>query len=132
MRLTIGVANFSATGRRKRFDAGLIVKLETSRIATRIASGGLWKEGSGDFDDTAREELRRFKRVFDNYKLSFIELRGIEVAEVCQIFERINQAGQPLSMFDIVVAKTFRPEGEEAPDSTSEACSKAFVMISIW
>ena len=34
---------------------------------------------------------------------------------MCQIFERINQAGQPLSMFDIVVAKTFRPEGEEVP-----------------
>jgi hypothetical protein len=65
-----------------------------------------------DYDDPARVELRRIKSVFDNYKLSFIELRGIEVAEVCQIFERINQAGQPLSMFDIVVAKTFRPEGE--------------------
>ena len=50
-----------------------------------------------------REELWRPKGVFDNYKLSFIELRGIEVAEVGQIFERINQAGQPLSMFGIAV-----------------------------
>ena len=100
-------------GRQQRYDAGLVVKLE--HIADRY--GDLERKlvdiGRSDFDDPVRQELRRFKQVFDNYKLSFIELRGIEVAEVCQIFERINQAGQPLSMFDIVVAKTFRPEGEE-------------------
>jgi len=55
-------------------------------------------------------ELRRVKQVLDNYRLSFIELKGIKVAEVCQIFERINQAGKPLDIFDIVVAKTFRPQ----------------------
>ena len=66
--------------------------------------------GRDGYDDPARAQLRNFKEVFANYKLSFIELRGIEVTEVCQIFERINQAGQPLSMFDIVVAKTFRPK----------------------
>jgi hypothetical protein len=38
-----------------------------------------------DYDAPAREQLRRFKQVIDNYKLSFIELRGIEVGEVCQI-----------------------------------------------
>ena len=64
------------------------------------------------FRDPEREQLRRFKNVLDNYKISTIELRGIEVAEVCQIFERINQAGQPLNIFDIVVAKTFRPDPE--------------------
>ena len=42
-----------------------------------------------------------------NYRLSFIELKGNEVSEVCQILERVNQAGKPLDIFDIVVAKTF-------------------------
>jgi len=102
-------------GRKKRYDMGVVVKLED--IAHRYADleRRLVDGGRVDYDDPAREQLRRFKQVFDNYKLSFIELRGIEVAEVCQIFERINQAGQPLSMFDIVVAKTFRPEDEETP-----------------
>jgi hypothetical protein len=45
--------------------------------------------------------------------LSFIEIKGIQVAEVCQIFERINQAGKPLNIFDIVVAKTFKPKNDE-------------------
>ena len=98
------------SGRQKRFDEGLIVRL--GDVAHRFAEveRRLIASGRDDYDDPAREQLRQIKQVFDNYKLSFIELRGIEIAEVCQIFERINQAGQPLSIFDIVVAKTFRPE----------------------
>jgi hypothetical protein len=101
-------------GRQKRYDAGLVVSLidithKYSEIEERLDTGGR------DYKDPAREQLRRFRQVLDNYKLSFIELRGIEVAEVCQIFERVNQAGQPLSMFDIVVAKTFRTEKKESP-----------------
>lgn len=96
-------------GRKKRYDEGLIVKLEDISHSYTDLERRLEVAGR-NYDDPAREQLRRFRQVLDNYKLSFIELRGIEVSEVCQIFERINQAGQPLSMFDIVVAKTFRPE----------------------
>ena len=99
-------------GRKNKYDLGLVVKLEDiahryGEVEKRVVDGGLT-----DYYAPAREQLRRFRQVLDNYKLSFIELRGIEVGEVCQIFERINQAGQPLSMFDIVVAKTFRPEAK--------------------
>lgn len=103
-------------GRRQRYDKGLVVKLEDIAHRYPDLERRLVKAGREDYDDPAREALRRFKRIFDNYKLSFIELRGIEVAEVCQIFERINQAGQPLNMFDIVVAKTFRPESDGTPE----------------
>lgn len=99
-------------GRQKRYNDGLIVKLkhihnQYSELERRLHDAGR------TYDDQEREELRRFQSVFANYKLAFIELRGIQVAEVCQIFERVNQAGQPLSMFDIVVAKTFRPERQD-------------------
>jgi hypothetical protein len=97
-------------GRKQKYDAGLIVKLEDIAHGYPVLERRLVDGGRIDYEDPAREQLRRFKQVFDNYQLSFIELRGIEVTEVCQIFERINQAGQPLSMFDIVVSKTFRPE----------------------
>jgi hypothetical protein len=65
-----------------------------------------------------RSQLRKFKEAIDNYRLSFIELREIGVAEVCQVFERINQAGQPLNIFDIVVAKTYRPETDSLATAT--------------
>ena len=68
---------------------------------------------SGDhasYDDPVRQNLRHAQSVLSNYRLPFILLRGIQIAEVCQIFERINREGQPLDTFDIVVAKTYRPE----------------------
>jgi len=67
-----------------------------------------------DYDHPARKELRRLQDILNNYRISFIEVKGIQVAEVCQIFERINQAGKPLSIFDIVVAKTFKHETQNS------------------
>lgn len=103
------------TGRKKKFDEGLIVKL----IDIKENYGSIQKtiikhpEVDLDFDHKYIDELSRIKQVLDNYRLSFIELKGIQVSEVCQIFERINQAGKPLDIFDIVVAKTFRPTNKE-------------------
>jgi len=104
------------TGRQNKFNTGLIVKLLSIKNEFGSVERSLVKSEYGDYKDydhPIREQLRRLKRVLDNYRLSFIELKGIQVSEVCQIFERINQAGKPLDIFDIVVAKTFRPESNE-------------------
>lgn len=98
-------------GKKKKYDEGVIVKLidikqSFGTIESRLQKNSKYQE----YENEIRIELRRMKEVLDNYRLSFIELKGIQVAEVCQIFERINQAGKPLNIFDIVVAKTFRPE----------------------
>jgi len=98
-------------GRRKKFDEGLILKLidikeNYNDIQKKVIQH---PEINLNFDHQYIAELGRMKQVLDNYRLSFIELKGIHVSEVCQIFERINQAGKPLDIFDIVVAKTFRP-----------------------
>jgi hypothetical protein len=95
-------------GRRKKFDLGLIIKLQDIAQCFGEVEKRLVESGYTDYEAPERVQLRRFKEVLDNYKLSFIELRKIEIGQVCQIFERINQAGEPLSMFDIVVAKTYR------------------------
>ena len=75
--------------------------------------GALHNRGHTDYNAPSRQQLRRVQSVLTNYKLSLIELNGIQVAEVSQIFERINRAGKPLDIFDIVVAKTYRPEDEK-------------------
>jgi len=103
------------SGRQKKFNNGLIVKLLDIKKDFGAVERKLVESKYDDYknyDHQIREQLRRLKQVLDNYRLSFIELKGIEVAEVCQIFERINQAGKPLDIFDIVVAKTFRPESK--------------------
>ncbi|MBI3235819.1 MAG: hypothetical protein HYZ42_17575 [Bacteroidetes bacterium] len=100
-------------GKKKRFDEKIIVKLIDIKNNFGSVERNLVDHASGDYKDydhQVRVELRRLKAILDNYRVSFIEVRGIQVSEVCQIFERINQAGKPLNIFDIVVAKTFRPE----------------------
>ena len=104
-------------GKRRKFDEGLIVKLldikeNYSSTSEKIVNH---PEVSQNYNHPYWVEIRKIQDVLHNYRLSFIELKGIEVAEVCQIFERINQAGKPLDIFDIVVAKTFREKSEYSP-----------------
>jgi len=97
------------SGKMKRYRDGLIVKLIDIKQHKDSIDEALEERGF-KFKDTVRIQLRRFKEILDNYRVPLIELKGITVSEVCQIFERINKSGKPLDIFDIVVAKTYRPE----------------------
>lgn len=105
-----------ASGRALKYKEGLIVKLidvknDFGNVERRLVEHA--NTEYREYDHPVRRELRRIREILDNYRISFIEVKGIQVAEVCQIFERINQAGKPLNIFDIVVAKTFRPASNE-------------------
>jgi hypothetical protein len=47
---------------------------------------------------------------FNNYPFSAVDVRDKELDEVCDIFERINQGGQKLNLFDLISASTWTPE----------------------
>lgn len=94
--------------RMKNYQKGHIVKIRDIMNEFGVIERRLHDAGHVEYDDPVRMRLRNISDVLNNYRISFIELRGIEVSEVCQIFERINQEGKPLDIFDIVVAKTYR------------------------
>lgn len=104
------------TQRKLKYEQGLIVKLkkikESYGDVERSLVNNIEKDYT-DYDNPIRVQLRKIKEVLDSYRISLIELKGIQVSEVCQIFERINQSGKPLDIFDIVVAKTFRPANSD-------------------
>jgi hypothetical protein len=109
-------------GKKKRFDEGLIVKLidiknNFTTIQTSVFNSPAVNK---DFNHQILAELSKIKGVLDNYRISFIEVKGIQVSEVCQIFERINQAGKPLDIFDIVVAKTFKPATQQTATTLAD------------
>jgi hypothetical protein len=109
-------------GKKKRFDEGLIVKLidiktNFTTVQTIVFNNEVVNK---DFNHPILVELSKIKGVLDNYRISFIELKGIQVSEVCQIFERINQAGKPLNIFDIVVAKTFKPVTQQTSTTSAD------------
>jgi len=99
--------------RKKRFDEGLIVKLNDIYKNYGELEKKLEDIGRGKFEGTERQNLRKARQVFDRYRLSLIWLEGIEVKEVCDIFDRVNTEGKPLDVVDIVVAKTFRNKTKE-------------------
>lgn len=96
------------SGRMNRYREGLVIKLRDVMDHFGDVERKLVEGNHPNYEDPIRKRLREIRDVLDRYRLSFIELSGIEVSEVCQIFERINQEGKPLDIFDIVVAKTFR------------------------
>lgn len=58
--------------------------------------------------------LQQASRIFTDYKISVVRIKGVGVDEVCNIFERINQEGKKLHPVDIIVARTYRTEDTEA------------------
>lgn len=68
------------------------------------------KEG---FNPTIENNLQQLSRIFTDYKISLIRIKGVGVNEVCEIFERINQEGKRLDPVDIIVARTYRNEDKE-------------------
>jgi len=102
------------SGRFKKYTEGLIIKLLDIKQNFDSVQGRIvaHPEVNQQYAHAFWVELRRVQQVLDHYRISFIILKGIKVSEVCQIFERINQAGKPLDIFDIVVAKTYRVADE--------------------
>ena len=65
-----------------------------------------------DFDELGvlpefRERVRNYKRIIDGYQCSVIVVPEARIDTATEIFTRINVTGKPLSVFEIMVAKTF-------------------------
>ncbi|MCU0579899.1 MAG: DUF262 domain-containing protein [Desulfobacterota bacterium] len=60
------------------------------------------------FTTTIANNLKPLIRVFTDYKIPLIRLRGFDIPAVREIFERINQQGKDLKSLDIMIARTFQ------------------------
>ena len=65
-----------------------------------------------DFDELGvpsefRGRVRSYKRIIDAYQCSIIVVPEARIDTATEIFTRINVTGKPLSVFEIMVAKTF-------------------------
>ena len=63
-----------------------------------------------NLDEKQRKTFQHLNKIFSTYPLSVVYVRGIKLDEAVEIFERINQGGKPLSLFDLVVASTWTPD----------------------
>lgn len=70
----------------------------------------------GDFEVLAaypapqREKIKKFQTTLESYDFSVIEVKDAEIDVATDIFTRINIGGKSLSLYEIMVAKTFDNE----------------------
>ncbi len=71
---------------------------------------------TGDFTVLAsypsehHEKLKKYKNRIESYQYSIIQVKDAPIDIATEIFTRINVGGKPLSLFEIMVAKTFDHE----------------------
>ena len=66
-----------------------------------------------DFDSYSKEERRKihdYRAALTSHDFSVIEIPEYDIDTACEVFTRINTGGKVLSLFEIMVAKTFDPE----------------------
>ena len=64
-------------------------------------------EAGGKSEKRAAQNLRACREVFLNYPVSIVLTTNTEIDDVVEIFERINQGGKHLTIFDLIHATTW-------------------------
>ncbi len=62
------------------------------------------------YPDQYHDKLDLYKETICSYNYSVIQVGGIEIDVATEIFTRINEGGKPLTVFEIMVAKTYDHE----------------------
>lgn len=62
------------------------------------------------FPKDYHEKISDYRRRIESYDFSIIQVRDVAIDVATEIFTRINVGGKPLSVFEIMVAKTFDEE----------------------
>ena len=57
------------------------------------------------------DKLEQYKERIQSYDFSIVEVRDVPIDVATEIFTRINVGGVPLSLFEIMVAKTYDDKG---------------------
>lgn len=64
---------------------------------------------ASDLSDERKQSLLRVLNNFNEYPFSIINVIDQPIEIACEIFERVNNSGQVLSVVDLMVAKTWAP-----------------------
>ncbi len=72
---------------------------------TDLLYGGL--EKLTGYPKEYHEKLDEYKQRIQSYDFSIVEVRDVAIDVATEIFTRINIGGIPLSLFEIMVAKTY-------------------------
>jgi hypothetical protein len=92
--------------RRRSVHPGFLIGLKEIFERGPAIAGELAQEPG--FTTAIGNNLKPLVRIFTDYKIPLIQLRGFDIPAVREIFERINQQGKDLKSLDIMIARTFQ------------------------
>ncbi|NLA52622.1 MAG: DUF262 domain-containing protein [Alcaligenaceae bacterium] len=90
-----------------------IVKTEAAELLAEKKAISVLDLLAGDFQLLAsyppefHENLKTYKSRIESYQYSIIQIKDAPIAIATEIFTRINVGGKPLTLFEIMVAKTY-------------------------
>ena len=64
----------------------------------------------GSYPSDYHENIKRYKNRIESYQYSIIQIKEAPIDIATEIFTRINVSGKPLTLFEIMVAKTYDHE----------------------
>jgi hypothetical protein len=77
------------------------------------------------YPEQYHDKMQAYKKVIEGYNFSVILVPEAPIDVATEIFTRINVTGQPLSVFEIMVAKTFSAERDfDLAERTSDLLSE--------
>jgi hypothetical protein len=80
---------------------------------TTVSVHDLLTKDVTDFDDYTKEQrvrIQTYRERLKGYDFSIIEISNQTIDVACEVFTRINTGGKALSIFEIIVAKTYNPD----------------------
>lgn len=81
-------------------------KLQTSLISVLDLLAGDFRKLAA-YPDKFHDKLTTYKNRIESYQYSVIQVKDAPIDIATEIFTRINVGGKPLSLFEIMVAKTY-------------------------
>ena len=87
-------------------------KFTTTKPAQGVTFRQLIADNYDQFRDPLSETHKQVfsearRRLIEDYKFAGVTVLGCGVEEACEIFERINNSGKKLTVFDLLVAKAY-------------------------
>ncbi len=81
-----------------------------------------------ELSDERKKNFQKCREKFYNYPFSIIIVKDKNLEQVCEIFERLNQGGKRLDLFDLVIANTWSKDFKlkEEIETLNESFIKSF------
>lgn len=91
---------------RREADAAFLIRLQDApNLPSDYCTQYSEKNG---FLPAVEKNLEQLRFLFSDYAIPLIHLEGFDVADVCAIYERMNQTGMRLQNIDILIARSFK------------------------